>query len=72
MKNGKYETAAGSTVTISGKHSGIFDIAFDWVEEKACFDCKPEYNYRDHMLEWSCTECGGGSAELTEAEDENS
>ena len=33
LPNGIYRTAAGSTVTISGKYSGISAVEFDWLEE---------------------------------------
>lgn len=58
-----YETKVGSTVTLRGKHGGIVEIDFDWVEEKACCECKPEYI--DGCLSWSCDYCDGGSAGLT-------
>jgi len=39
---GTYQTKGGSTVTISGKHGGIVEVEFDWVEEDgACVDCVP-------------------------------
>jgi hypothetical protein len=66
MEIKRHKTKAGSTVEISGKHGGIYRVAFDWVEEKnACIDCSPSYNSKDHTLDWSC-ECGrcGGSEEL--------
>ena len=67
MKNGTYHTKAGSTVVVSGKYSGRFDISFDWLEESgACIDCSPSVEY--NMLVWSCLEHEGGSAELIEVE----
>ncbi len=65
MTNGLYRTARGSTVRVSGAHSGIFDIAFDWVEEEhACIDCVPSM-YGDELT-WSCDyhETCGGSVKL--------
>lgn len=65
MKNGTYKTKAGSIVRVSGKHCGIFEIEFDWLEEdNACCDCEPWLNHWDGVLEWACDYCGGGSAEL--------
>ncbi len=64
-----YETEAGSTVTVSGRHGGEYDISFDWVEEAACVDCDP-YVY-DGALRWSCDFCGGGSAKLRPVFDED-
>jgi hypothetical protein len=63
---GKYTTAHGSTLEISGKHGGIGTISFDWVEEPgACPDCRPNPYPDEDRLTWSCDECGGGSALLT-------
>lgn len=40
FSNGVYATLRGSIVTVSGKHSGIFTVKFDWLEERnACLDC---------------------------------
>jgi len=71
MNNGKYKTEAGSTVIISGKYSGVSEIEFDWYEEKACADCKPEpypeeFNPDDWRLVWYCDFCNGGNAKLKE------
>lgn len=66
MKNGKYRTAKGSTVTVSGKYSGIFSVDFDWLEEDACSDCEVDPVPSDGRLTWSCEYCDGGSAELAE------
>ena len=69
MTNGLYKTTCGSTVRVSGKHSGIFDIAFDWVEEdNACIDCEPSV-YGDELT-WHCDyhETCGGSATLERVE----
>ena len=62
MTNGLYKTEKGSIVQISCTHSGIYEIAFDWVEEDAYFDCDP--SVYDGRLIWSCDQCGGGSADL--------
>lgn len=69
LANGKYRTAAGSTVEISGEHGGISTIDFDWFEEDACFDCEvqpyPEqFGEDDWRLVWNCEYCSGGNAEL--------
>lgn len=40
----KFKSAAGSTVTVSGKHQGVFTIDFDWFEEGACCDSYPDFN----------------------------
>ena len=69
MKSGKYQTKAGSEVIVSGKHSGRYDIAFDWLEENgACCDCQPSVD--DGYLVWSCDGHEGGSAVLRLVEDE--
>jgi hypothetical protein len=65
LGNGTYRTKAGSTLTISGKHSGIAEVEFDWLEEGACCDCQANaYPDDDGFLTWDCDECGGGKAEL--------
>ena len=64
LKSGSYHTKAGSTMQISGKHSGISEVDFDWVEEDACVDCEVQAYDRDGYLIWSCDYCGGGSALL--------
>ena len=67
MTNGLYRTQSGSTVRISGKHSGISEVSIDWLEEPhACSDCVPEAYPVDDALVWHCEVCGGGSAELME------
>lgn len=72
LANGKYKTAAGSTLVVSGKHSGIFTVEFDWFEEGACVDCavntRPDYDEESWWLTWDCDECGGGRAQLIEVE----
>ncbi len=69
MVNGTYKTQAGSIVRISGKHSGIAEVEFDWLEEDACIECEPNPYPEDDggrlILTWSCDYCGGGKAELT-------
>lgn len=68
MTNGHYQTKNGSEVIVSGEHSGIYDIAFDWLEEdNACIECRPSVH--DGYLTWSCEYCGGGSAELNRVGD---
>ena len=65
MKNGIYKTEKGSVVEISGKHSGISCVEFDWLEEGGCCDCQVEaYPTDDGYLIWHCDKCGGGSAKL--------
>ena len=64
LPNGKYRTAAGSTMEISGKYSGISRVEFDWLEEGGCVDCKCSAYDVDGYLTWDCEECGGGSAKL--------
>jgi len=62
--NGIYRTKNGSMMEISGKHSGISKVDFDWLEEGACCDCAPDVYEQHGQLVWHCDECGGGSAEL--------
>lgn len=75
MKNGKYKTAAGSTVELSGRNGGISLVNFDWLEEpNACIDCQadpyPEdFGTGELYLTWSCSNCEGGSALLTPLDD---
>lgn len=64
MPAGKYRTAEGSTVVISGKHNGIATVEFDWLEENACCDCRVNPYPEDGYLTWDCDECGGGRAKL--------
>lgn len=41
----EFESSAGSTVAVSGRHMGIFEIAFDWVEEPGgCVEMHPTFN----------------------------
>ena len=70
MKNGQYKTAAGSTMTISGKHGGISTVDFDWLEEEACIECQPEPYDADGYLVWQCDYCGGGKAKLSSCRQE--
>jgi hypothetical protein len=70
LPNGKYATAAGSTIELSGKFSGATCVDFDWFEEpEACIDCEvnpyPEdFGDGEWRLVWRCDYCGGGSARL--------
>jgi len=69
LQNGEYKTSNGSIVNISGKHSGIVKVTFDWFEENACIDCVPElypknFGKNDWRLVWHCDVCGGGNAKL--------
>jgi hypothetical protein len=66
VKNGKYKTKAGSTLSVSGEHGGIYELDFDWVEEGACCDCKPDPVPYDGYLVWYCEICGGGKAKWEE------
>ena len=66
-------TPNGSTVEISGKHKGIYEIDFDWFEEDhACIDCEVDIDAsRDTgwtRLIWGCCECTGGQAPLAPEE----
>lgn len=61
---GKYKTKNGSTMTISGKHGGISEVEFKWMEEHACLDCQPEAYDDDGYLVWRCDCCDGGKARL--------
>ena len=65
LPNGHYRTAAGSEMHISGAHSGISKVEFDWSSEPdACCDCVPEPYEHGGRLHWSCDFCEGGSAQL--------
>jgi hypothetical protein len=69
LPNGKYVTDHGSTLEISGEHSGISKISFDWLEEGGCVDCQceaypEEFDSDDWRLIWHCDYCDGGSAKL--------
>ena len=69
LPNGIYKTANGSTVKISGKHSGIVEIEFDRYSEDACDYCQvqkyPElFAENDWRLVWYCEKCRGGNAKL--------
>ncbi len=70
MKNGTYYTKAGSKLVISGKHSGIATLNFDWFEEEnACSVCQPE-PYPEELddnawyIVWHCDCCDGGDARV--------
>lgn len=55
-------------MTISGKHGGISEVEFDWLEEDdACIDCVPNPYDDDGYLTWNCEQCGNGSAQLFKA-----
>jgi hypothetical protein len=75
MKNGKYTTAAGSTVELSGTNGGISRVTFDWLEEpEACSECDPnpypEEGAEGRLyLTWYCNLCEGGGALLSPADD---
>lgn len=66
-----YKTEHGSIVETSGKHGGRTSVDFDWFEEpNACCECHaspyPDIDGDDLWLTWSCDECGGGQAKLSE------
>ena len=65
LPNGTYVTEHGSVMKISGKHSGIYHIEWDRLEEGACFDCVLNPCEVDGDLTWCCETCGGGHASLT-------
>jgi hypothetical protein len=75
LPNGDYRTEAGSTLRVSGKYSGIFEVGFDWVEEEACCDCYANAEPQDYgsaglpdwRLVWHCDYCDGGAAKLERA-----
>jgi len=58
LPNGHDRTKAGSTREVAGKHSGIFERSFDWLEKRdASFDCVVERYPEDsdgraHRLPW--------------------
>ena len=64
LKNGKYCTKNGSTMTISGQYGGRSVVEFDWLEEGGCCDCQAEPYEVDGDLVWHCDYCGVGRAEL--------
>ena len=50
---------------ISGKHGGVSEVEFDWLEEDAaCIDCEVNAYDEDGYLVWRCHRCSGGSAKL--------
>ena len=55
----KFVSKNGSTLTISGKHMGIFNIDFDWFEEDACIEMYPDFNkdYNEPAIIASCKCC---------------
>ena len=64
LPNGKYRTAAGSLMEISGTYGGISRVDFDWIEEGACCDCKVNAYEDGGDMCWSCDYCDGGRAKL--------
>jgi len=70
LPNGHYRTAAGSEMWISGEHSGISAVEFDWIEEEhACINCQALVYEQEGYLVWRCEYCGGGRAALTKVEE---
>lgn len=70
LPDGKYKTAAGSTMKIS-KNGGVSSVVFDWFEEPdACSECEADAYESDGRMVWSCEYCEGGSAELIEDKEE--
>lgn len=56
-----YRSAAGSEVTVSGKHMGIVTIDFDWFEEEACIEADPYFDRDDRQdpaIIATCECCG--------------
>ena len=52
-------------MTISGKHGGVSELWFDWLEEPdACSDCVAEPYDVDGYLVWNCKICQGGKSKL--------
>ncbi len=69
LPNGVYHTAAGSTIRVSGKHGGIVEVSFDWLEEGGCFDCVAEaYPSEDGELVWHCEQHDSGRAKWLKGE----
>jgi len=65
LPNGHYRTKHGSEMWISGEHSGIRAVEFDWFEEKnACPECVFSCYERDGDLVWHCDEHEGGRTKL--------
>jgi hypothetical protein len=58
---GRYHTAAGSTLVLSGRIGGIAELVFDWLEEGGCVECVPDPYPDDGCLTWTCEHCEGGS-----------
>lgn len=61
---GRYRTEKGSTMKVYGRYAGKSQVNFDWLEEGACCDCKPEPYDDEGSLVWHCDQCGGGKAKL--------
>ena len=64
LPNGKYRTANGSTMEISGTRGGISRVDFDWLEEGACLDCRVRAYEHDGNMIWECDYCDGGRTPL--------
>jgi len=64
LQNGHYKTSNGSEMWISGNSAGISSVAFDWVEEGGCPECRAQAYEDDGHMVWDCNYCNGGSAEL--------
>lgn len=69
MLKGSYTTKSGSRLEIDGKFCGKATLDFDWLEEGACCECKPdpyphEFDEDHWRITWECDYCDGGSARL--------
>ena len=55
----RFVSEKGSTVTVSGKHGGVFDIDWDWFEEDACIESHPTFNkdFEEPAIVASCDCC---------------
>lgn len=65
-----FSSENGSTVKVSGKHNGIFDIEFDWFEEGMCCDGHPTFNndLGDPKIVVYCDCCGTEEISLKKIE----
>ena len=76
LSNGTYRTAAGSRVTVAGKHGGEFTVDFDWLEEGGCIECEvdpvpEEYGPGDFRLMWRCAYHDSGNSKLIPTEEKH-
>ena len=71
-----WRTKAGSTVTVSGEHNGVYSFVFDWFEEGACLNAifgldADIADENDAWLRWDCECCEPGQARLTRVSSED-